>query len=79
MRLRLDERVHAAYLALRDDDERVAVAETRTITPPGATKADERITLDFDAQGRLVGIEFPVPDAQLLPSVLAGAERRRRP
>jgi hypothetical protein len=76
MRLRIDDRVHTAYLALCDAEERVAVAETRTVTPPGATDADEYIALDFDSEGHLVGIEFLVPDAQLLPSVLAKAERR---
>jgi uncharacterized protein YuzE len=75
MKLRIDERAHAAYLYLRGEHEQVHVVETRTVAPPGAVHADERIGLDFDADGHLVGIEFLVPDAQLLPSVISDAER----
>jgi hypothetical protein len=32
------------------------------------------LRLDFDANGRLLGIEFLVPDQQLLPELLAEAE-----
>ena len=78
MRLKIDERVQAGYLALHEEGEHVHVVESRSIAPPGARHADERIVLDFDAQGRLVGIEFLVPDGQLLPSVLSRAQRRRR-
>jgi uncharacterized protein YuzE len=78
MQLKFDERAHAAYLALRAEGERVNVAESRSVAPPGSANADERIVLDFDADGRLVGIEFLVPDLQLLPSVLSEAERRGR-
>jgi hypothetical protein len=32
------------------------------------------LVLDFDAEGRLLGIEFLVPEQQLLPEQLAEAE-----
>ncbi len=77
MRLRIDERFNVALLALRADGERVQVKTTMPIAPPGATRADERLILEFDGDGRLVGIEFLVAHEQLLPSVLHHAKPYR--
>jgi len=71
--VRVSARAGAAYLSLHGEHERVEVTETLRVAPPGATHADERLLLDFDAGGRLVGIEFLVAEEQLLPSVLADA------
>jgi uncharacterized protein YuzE len=45
-----------------------------TFAPPDATDADDYFVLDFDSDGRLVGIEVLVPGRRLLPSVIAQAE-----
>lgn len=74
MRLRYDKRAGAAYLRLRGDDDDVGTVSPTMVIPPGAQHADDRILLDFDAAGRLVGVEFLTPQERLLPSVLAGAE-----
>jgi uncharacterized protein YuzE len=74
MRLTYDERVGAAYLRLRSDGDDVSHVSSRPITPPGANHSDDRIVLDFDDEGRLVGIEFLTPEKRLLPSVLASAD-----
>lgn len=77
MKLTIDTRVEVAYLSLRDNDEQVKVATTLPVKPPGAVRMDDRINLDFDVEGRLVGIEFLVPGGQLLPSVIERAQPRR--
>jgi uncharacterized protein YuzE len=76
MKLNYDQEVGAAYLRLRGDDEDVGTVSSMPITPPRAEVLDDydTIVLDFDADGRLVGIEFLVAERQLLPSVLADAE-----
>jgi uncharacterized protein YuzE len=74
LRLRIRERSGAAYLSLHGEHETVDVTETLRVAPPGAAHADERLLLDFDAAGRLVGIEFLVAEEQLLPSVVAEAK-----
>jgi uncharacterized protein YuzE len=74
MRLIYDRRVGAAYLRLRSETEDVSTVSSKPIAPPGARDADDRILLDFDDEGRLVGIEFLTPDQRLLPSVLSAAE-----
>jgi uncharacterized protein YuzE len=79
MRLTYDEEVGAAYLRLRTDNDDVGTVSSKSITPPGAEHADDRIVLDFDQAGRLVGIEFLTPEDRLLPSILAAASRHHRP
>ncbi len=74
MHLRFDPRANAAYLYLRDQDEQVKVVHTTVVAPPGSTDLDEGLRLDFDDEGRLVGIELLVPEHQLLPSVLRDAQ-----
>ena len=77
MKLTYDQEVGAAYLRLRTDNDDVGTVTSKPITPPGAEHADDRIVLDFDDAGHLVGIEFLTPAERLLPSVLAAAERHR--
>lgn len=77
MRLKYDQRVGAAYLRLRADNDDVGTVSSKPVTPPGAEHLDDRIVLDFDTDGHLVGIEFLTPELRLLPSVLATAETYR--
>jgi hypothetical protein len=55
------------------DEVRDPVA-SMTIRPPGAHASDDSLVVDFDAEGRLVGIEFLTPEKRLLPSVLASTD-----
>jgi hypothetical protein len=43
------------------------------IKPSAAAMGSHRLVLDVDEAGRLIGIEFLVPDARLLPGVLSQA------
>lgn len=75
MKLTYDDRVNAADLSVTPDGEDVPAVRTAQISPPGIRpEADTALRLDFDADGRLLGIEFLVPDKQLLPGLLAKAE-----
>jgi uncharacterized protein YuzE len=75
MRLTYSERGKTAYLA-RDGRQRpIAAGLMQPIKPPGSEDADDYLVLDFDHDGRLVGIEFLTPQERLLPDVLANAER----
>jgi hypothetical protein len=76
VKLNYDQRVGAASLRLRGDDEDVGTVSSMPIAPPRAEVLGDydTIVLDLDADGRLVGIEFLVPERQLLPSVLADTE-----
>lgn len=78
MRLTYNQKVGAAYLRLRDDGEDVGTVSSMPITPPGGARADDRIVLDVDDDGRLVGIEFLTPEERLLPSILDSAEPHPR-
>jgi uncharacterized protein YuzE len=76
MKLTYDERANAAYLTLRAGDEGGPAVRTEQLSPPGIKpRADTALRLDFDAEGHLLGIEFLVPEQQLLPALLAQAER----
>jgi uncharacterized protein YuzE len=75
MRLSYDEEVGAAYLRLRTNDDNVGTVSCKSIIPPGAENVGDRIVLDFDHDGRLVGIEFLTPQERLLRSILAAAQR----
>lgn len=77
MRLKYDQQVGAAYLRLHGDGEDVGTVSSKPVGLPGAEHGDDCIILDFDPDGRLVGIEFLTPELRLLPSVLADAERDR--
>jgi YD repeat-containing protein len=66
MKLTYDDTVDAAYIYLEDDIKPVGVAKTYSCDPQ---EVGGQINLDFDAAGRLVGIE--VLDARKkLPSKL---------
>jgi uncharacterized protein YuzE len=77
MKLTYDERGGAAYLRLRGDTDDVGTLSSKIVEPPSAEHMDDRMLLDFDEDGRLVGIEFLTPDDRLLPGVLASADRGR--
>jgi uncharacterized protein YuzE len=72
VRRRYDKRAGAAYLYLGDPEERTS---QQTVEPPNPSGADDYLALDFDATGRLVGIEFLVPGDRLLRSTLEEAEQ----
>lgn len=79
MKLSYDQDVGAAYLRLRGAQEEVRGPVTsETFRPPGSEAGDDYFVLDFDADGRLVGIEFLTPNERLLPSILGAAERGSR-
>lgn len=48
MRLKADSRGGTAYLSLRSDVDVVAISHNVVVVPPGATRADEHLVLDFD-------------------------------
>ena len=73
MRLTHDPRHDVAYLRLRGDDEHAI--STRSAPVSTADGPGLGLVLDFDAEGRLVGIEFLSASSQLRESVLATAER----
>src|SRR4051794_29723545 len=70
MRLRYDDPIGAAYLTLGDPAERKMPLSQQTVGPPNPSGGDDYLVLDFDAAGRLVGIEVLVPDDRLLPSAI---------
>jgi hypothetical protein len=77
MRMTHSERAGVAYLDLRTQDDEIAKpGRSLPIAAPDATPGEDWwLVLDFDADGRLLGIEFLDPEAQRLPGVLAKAER----
>jgi uncharacterized protein YuzE len=75
MKLTYSPRGRVAYLSLRNDEDSPRVATNQIVKPPDAEHADDRIILDFDQDGRLVGIEFLTPDDRLLPSIVEDAQR----
>jgi uncharacterized protein YuzE len=72
MRLRYSAKTDSAYLELFWDGETVKATANVRVTPPGPE--DSYLVLDFDAAGRLVGVEFLDAREQLLPSVLSEAD-----
>jgi uncharacterized protein YuzE len=73
MRVTYDAAADAAYVSLVDtigDGE--AATQIHSITTPGDRG---EVALDFDADGRLLGIEVLHASAVLPAAVLAGAER----
>jgi Protein of unknown function (DUF2283) len=72
----LPEYFDVAYLRLGRDEVLGPVASV-PFRPPGSEDAAVAdLVLDFDREGRLVGVEVFSPKQGLLPSVLAGAHRR---
>lgn len=79
MRLSYDDQVRAAYLRLYEDGDDVGHVTSKTFGPPDSLAADDHFVLDFDDEGRLVGIEFLTADRRLLPSILASAYHHGEP
>jgi uncharacterized protein YuzE len=68
MRLTYDEVANAAYLYVVDP-----LAPGSVVS--GEAAEESGIILDYDAEGRLLGIEFLAPGKQLRPETLAEAKR----
>jgi uncharacterized protein YuzE len=68
-----DQQIDAAYITLRSSDDDVRVAKTVPLDP---REIDGEINLDFDAEGRLVGIEIQSASRFLDPALLERADRR---
>jgi uncharacterized protein YuzE len=77
MRLSYDDEVDAAYLRLHEECDDLGPVTSETFRPPNPGDGAAEIVLDFDREGRLVGIEFLAAQRRLLPSVLAGAHHGR--
>jgi uncharacterized protein YuzE len=71
MRVTYDGEANAAYLELEDDVGEGAAAENVVVERPG--RGD--IVLDFDADGRLLGVEIIGATALLRTTVLDAADR----
>lgn len=70
MFVRYDRKVDAAYLQVADEIEPGGVARTYPCDP---AEAGGMINLDFDSEGRLVGIEVLGAQGLLPPEVLRDA------
>jgi uncharacterized protein YuzE len=70
VRLEYDREVDAAYISLEPADEGVQVANTVPLDP---REIDGEINLDFDREGRLVGIEIQTASRFLDPRLLEQA------
>ena len=76
MRLTHDTEHDLSYLHLRGSDDDVGTVTSVPVTPPNPGDLTDELVLDFDRDGRLVGIEFLRATRRLQPSVLADADRR---
>jgi uncharacterized protein YuzE len=76
LRVTYDEVANAAYIYLQPPGTRVA-----KMYPCDPVDVDGMVNLDFDAAGRLVGLEVLDARAKLAPELLAAAEdiTRRAP
>jgi len=70
MRLDYDREIDAAYISLKSAEEGIHVAKTVPLDP---TEIDGEINLDFDCEGRLVGIEIQTASRFLDPRLLEQA------
>ena len=70
MRMTFDSHVDAAYLAVEHHIRAGAAVENVVVERAG--RGD--IVLDFDAEGRLLGVEIIGASALLSPAVLAAAD-----
>lgn len=73
--LTYDDKVDAAYLRLYEQGEDPGEVRSMPVSAPGQSQPGAGLVLDFDAEGRLIGVEFLSATSQLRPSVLASAER----
>jgi uncharacterized protein YuzE len=71
MRVRYDDEANAAYLELGDDTAEGSAVENVVVERPG--RGD--IVLDFDADGRLLGVEIIGATELLRPTVLRAADQ----
>lgn len=67
MRIDYDRVIDAAYISLKPAEEGIQVATTVPVDP---TEIDGEINLDFDRDGRLVGIEIQSASRFLAPELL---------
>jgi uncharacterized protein YuzE len=72
MKLIRHEAADTAYLSLTGGKATKAVT-TQQVLPPKARDMTSYLVLEFDGEGRLLGIQFLSPQDQLLPEVLAEA------
>jgi uncharacterized protein YuzE len=72
VRWELDTEADAAYLSITDDEAGGAAVEQVVVGREG--RGD--IVLDFNADGRLLGVEVLGASALLRPDTLEGAEQR---
>jgi len=70
MKLEYDPQIDAAYISLADEIGSGAAATTVPVDPE---EIDGEINLDFDRDGRLIGIEIQSASRFLPPSLLASA------
>jgi uncharacterized protein YuzE len=71
MRMTYDGHADAAYFAIEDDIADGSAVENVVIERPG--RGD--IVLDFDADGRLLGVEVIGASGLLRPAAIAAADR----
>lgn len=76
VRVTYDPIVNAAYVYFTNPQLPVQSADTYPCDP---IDVDGMINLDFDAEGRLIGIEILAADTKLPRHMLDGAERLERP
>ncbi|WNF31064.1 DUF2283 domain-containing protein [Streptomyces sp. C11-1] len=72
VRVTYDETVDAAYVYLTEPQSR---AESARMYPCASADIDAMINLDFDEQGRLIGIEVLAASSKLPKYLLQSAER----
>ncbi|WP_309107669.1 DUF2283 domain-containing protein [Arthrobacter sp.] len=76
MRIRYDASVDAAYIYLADEIWLGNAAKTYPCDP---IEVDGMINLDFNSEGRLIGIQVLSASAKLPPELLKLAEKRQSP
>ncbi|MGW6418130.1 DUF2283 domain-containing protein [Streptomyces sp. NPDC055055] len=72
LKVTYDKTANAAYVYFTDPQDRVKVAHMYPCDP---VDVDGMINLDFDEQGRIVGIEVLAADSKLPEYLLQSAER----
>lgn len=76
MKLIRNEAADTAYLSLTGGKATKA-ATSQQVLPPRARDVTSYLVLEFDNEGHLLGIQFLSPEDQLLPDILAEADRQR--
>jgi uncharacterized protein YuzE len=78
MRVTFEPEIDMAYIYLTDPDEARKVAQTEPLVVDLTSGSRRLINLDFDAAGRLIGIEIDGAVGAVPQSLLAAAEKPRR-